>query len=186
MTINYGAFPGDVFLLFFGFVPDPNPHDAVPLFADLLDLATAAADGAPAAVRRARPGAAPSGRPAPGLSDAGAASSVPDAEQRAAAAAPETVAGRAADARDTAEASSATASLRGGAQAGAAAMAGPSSSVGAEETGGLLNTGSVMGGRPAQERLSVQQDAERLEAMLLERLPPGDYRRCVAVSVRSS
>ena len=45
VTISYGAFPNDVFLLFFGFVPAPNPHDAVPLFADLRDLVTAAATG---------------------------------------------------------------------------------------------------------------------------------------------
>ena len=45
VTISYGAFPNDVFLLFFGFVPTPNPHDAVPLFADIQDLVTATTAG---------------------------------------------------------------------------------------------------------------------------------------------
>ena len=58
VTISYGAFPNDVFLLFFGFVPAANPHDAVPLFADLGDLVAAAAAGLPAAARGALSGSA--------------------------------------------------------------------------------------------------------------------------------
>lgn len=40
MTISYGSWPNDVFLLFFGWVDDDNPHDAVCLFTDLFDLTT--------------------------------------------------------------------------------------------------------------------------------------------------
>lgn len=32
ILISYGNWPNDVFLLFFGFIPDDNPHDAVVLF----------------------------------------------------------------------------------------------------------------------------------------------------------
>lgn len=38
VTISYGSWPNDVFLLFFGFVPDGNEHNAVVLFHDLSDL----------------------------------------------------------------------------------------------------------------------------------------------------
>ena len=38
VTISYGNWPNDVFLLFFGFVPDNNQHDAVVLFHSLEDL----------------------------------------------------------------------------------------------------------------------------------------------------
>ena len=38
MTISYGNWPNDVFLLFFGFLPDNNQHDAVVLFHSLDDL----------------------------------------------------------------------------------------------------------------------------------------------------
>lgn len=38
VTISYGAWPNDVFLLFFGFLPDQNEHDAVVLFHGLPDL----------------------------------------------------------------------------------------------------------------------------------------------------
>lgn len=41
VTISYGSWPSDVFLLFFGWVdPAGNPNDAAVLFVDLLDLAT--------------------------------------------------------------------------------------------------------------------------------------------------
>ena len=39
MTISYGDWPNDVFLLFFGFLPEGNQHDAVMLFDTLQDLA---------------------------------------------------------------------------------------------------------------------------------------------------
>lgn len=35
VTISYGAFPNEVFLVYFGFLPSHNPHDAVILFDDL-------------------------------------------------------------------------------------------------------------------------------------------------------
>ena len=35
VTISYGNWPNDVFLLFFGFLPDNNRHDAVVLFHSL-------------------------------------------------------------------------------------------------------------------------------------------------------
>ena len=38
VTISYGNWPNDVFLLFFGFVPDSNQHDAVVLFPSLHEL----------------------------------------------------------------------------------------------------------------------------------------------------
>ena len=38
VTISYGAWPNDVFLLFFGFLPEQNEHDAVVLFHSLPDL----------------------------------------------------------------------------------------------------------------------------------------------------
>ncbi|KAK9815507.1 hypothetical protein WJX72_004787 [[Myrmecia] bisecta] len=38
VTISYGSWPSDVLFLFFGFVPKANPHDAVVLFRDLLEL----------------------------------------------------------------------------------------------------------------------------------------------------
>ncbi|KAL3138967.1 hypothetical protein ABBQ32_005776 [Trebouxia sp. C0010 RCD-2024] len=38
VTISYGDWPNDVFLLFFGFLPDNNQHDAVVLFRTLEDL----------------------------------------------------------------------------------------------------------------------------------------------------
>ncbi|KAL3131038.1 hypothetical protein ABBQ38_000356 [Trebouxia sp. C0009 RCD-2024] len=38
VTISYGDWPNDVFLLFFGFLPDNNQHDAVVLFHTLEDL----------------------------------------------------------------------------------------------------------------------------------------------------
>ena len=40
VTISYGSWPNDVFLLFFGYVDAGNPNDAVCLFTDLLDLTT--------------------------------------------------------------------------------------------------------------------------------------------------
>ena len=45
MTISYGPWPNDVFLLFFGFVPDNNPHDTAVLFEDLADLLHHALEG---------------------------------------------------------------------------------------------------------------------------------------------
>lgn len=39
VTINYGPWPSDVWALFYGFVPTPNPHDRVMLFADISHLA---------------------------------------------------------------------------------------------------------------------------------------------------
>lgn len=39
MTISYGDWPNDVFLLFFGFLPEGNQHDSVVLFDTLQDLA---------------------------------------------------------------------------------------------------------------------------------------------------
>lgn len=38
VTISYGAWPAEAFFLLFGFVPQPNPHDAVVLFSTLQDL----------------------------------------------------------------------------------------------------------------------------------------------------
>lgn len=38
VTISYGNWPNDVFLLFFGFLPDNNQHDAVVLFHTLEEL----------------------------------------------------------------------------------------------------------------------------------------------------
>ena len=38
VTISYGSWPNDVFLLFFGFMPEGNEHDAVVLFHTLPDL----------------------------------------------------------------------------------------------------------------------------------------------------
>ena len=38
VTISYGDWPNDVFLLFFGFLPDNNRHDAIVLFHGLRDL----------------------------------------------------------------------------------------------------------------------------------------------------
>ena len=38
MTISYGDWPNDVFLLFFGFLPEGNQHDSVVLFGGLQDL----------------------------------------------------------------------------------------------------------------------------------------------------
>ncbi|KAL4856151.1 Glutamate decarboxylase 1 [Chlorella vulgaris] len=40
VTISYGSWPSDVFLLFFGFVPASNPHDSAVLFYDLFDLSS--------------------------------------------------------------------------------------------------------------------------------------------------
>ena len=45
MTISYGPWPNDAFLLFFGFVPDSNPHDTAVLFEDLADLVGHALEG---------------------------------------------------------------------------------------------------------------------------------------------
>jgi len=39
VTISYGPWPSDVWALFYGFVPYPNPHDRVMLFSDLQHLA---------------------------------------------------------------------------------------------------------------------------------------------------
>ena len=117
VTISYGAFPNDVFLLFFGFVPDPNPHDAVLLFADLHDLASVAAETASAATQLA---------PQAGRASANALQS-------------------------------------------RSAVTGP--------TAGHAATGNRKAG---QGDPTVQQAAEDLETMLLERLPPGDYSRCYA------
>ncbi|DBA72040.1 TPA: hypothetical protein ACH3X2_010775 [Trebouxia sp. C0005] len=39
VTISYGDWPNDVFLLFFGFLPEGNQHDSVVLFDTLQDLA---------------------------------------------------------------------------------------------------------------------------------------------------
>jgi len=49
VTISYGAWPSEVFLLLFGFVPE-CPADAVCLFADLADWLAAAAPAALAAL----------------------------------------------------------------------------------------------------------------------------------------
>jgi len=38
VTISYGDWPNDVFLLFFGFLPEGNQHDSVVLFDALQDL----------------------------------------------------------------------------------------------------------------------------------------------------
>ena len=38
VSISYGDWPNDVFLLFFGFLPDSNPHDSVVLFQSLHDM----------------------------------------------------------------------------------------------------------------------------------------------------
>ena len=38
LTISYGAWPNEVFFLFFGFLPEHNPFDAVVLYHDLDDL----------------------------------------------------------------------------------------------------------------------------------------------------
>lgn len=38
VTISYGNWPNDVFLLFFGFLPDNNQHDAIVLCHGLADL----------------------------------------------------------------------------------------------------------------------------------------------------
>ena len=38
VTISYGSWPNDVFLLFFGFVPTDNPNDSVVLFGDLEEV----------------------------------------------------------------------------------------------------------------------------------------------------
>lgn len=38
VTISYGDWPNDVFLLFFGFLPEGNQHDSVVLFHGLQDL----------------------------------------------------------------------------------------------------------------------------------------------------
>lgn len=38
MTISYGDWPNDVFLLFFGFLPEGNQHDSVVLFDTVQDL----------------------------------------------------------------------------------------------------------------------------------------------------
>jgi hypothetical protein len=38
ICISYGSWPNDVLLLFFGWVDDDNPHDAVALFTDVLEL----------------------------------------------------------------------------------------------------------------------------------------------------
>ena len=40
MSISYGDWPNDVFLLFFGFLPDNNQHNSVVLFHTLHDLVT--------------------------------------------------------------------------------------------------------------------------------------------------
>ena len=183
MTISYGAFPNDVFLLFFGFVPDPNPHDAVPLFADLLDLVTAAAGGAAAG---AQPGAAPAERLPAGSSDDGAAPRVPHTEQTAAAAEPEAGAGRPVGAAEMAEPPEATPARQGGAEAPAALVATQSGSsvAGAAEAHSAESVARE--GRQAQGRPPLQPTADRLAAMLLERLPPGDYSRYVQAATHSS
>ena len=38
VSISYGPWPNDVFYLFFGFVPDHNPHDSLVLFTDLQEM----------------------------------------------------------------------------------------------------------------------------------------------------
>ena len=38
VTISYGPWPNDVFYLFFGFVPDDNPHDTIVMFHDLQEM----------------------------------------------------------------------------------------------------------------------------------------------------
>ncbi|KAL4421162.1 hypothetical protein ABPG77_000797 [Micractinium sp. CCAP 211/92] len=40
VTISYGSWPSDVFLLFFGFAPRDNPNDSAVIFYDLFDLAS--------------------------------------------------------------------------------------------------------------------------------------------------
>ena len=43
VTISYGPWPNDPFFLYFGFVPQGNPNDAVVLFDDVADVAACAA-----------------------------------------------------------------------------------------------------------------------------------------------
>ena len=43
VTISYGPWPNDPFFLYFGFVPEGNPNDAVVLFDELGDVAACAA-----------------------------------------------------------------------------------------------------------------------------------------------
>uniref|UniRef100_A0A7S0IFG5 SET domain-containing protein n=1 Tax=Micromonas pusilla TaxID=38833 RepID=A0A7S0IFG5_MICPS len=43
VTISYGPWPNDPFYLYFGFVPEGNPNDAVVLFDDVDDIAMCAA-----------------------------------------------------------------------------------------------------------------------------------------------
>ena len=43
VTISYGPWPNDPFFLYFGFVPEGNPNDAVVLFDDVDDVAMCAA-----------------------------------------------------------------------------------------------------------------------------------------------
>eukprot|EP00775_Hariotina_reticulata_P012282 gene12282-12418_t len=39
VTISYGSWPGESFLLHYGFLPNPNPHDALTLFSCLQQMA---------------------------------------------------------------------------------------------------------------------------------------------------
>eukprot|EP00879_Flechtneria_rotunda_P013970 GHRR01014592.1.p1 GENE.GHRR01014592.1~~GHRR01014592.1.p1 ORF type:complete len:370 (+),score=155.28 GHRR01014592.1:367-1476(+) len=39
VTIRYGTWPAEPFLLLFGFVPQPNPHDSITLFSNLQHMA---------------------------------------------------------------------------------------------------------------------------------------------------
>jgi hypothetical protein len=39
VCISYGNWPAEPFLLLFGFVPQPNPHDCIPLFSSLQHMA---------------------------------------------------------------------------------------------------------------------------------------------------
>ena len=161
VTISYGAFPNDVFLLFFGFVPDPNPHDAVPLFADLLDLVTAAAEAA-AQQREVQPA-----RSAPSTRGIEREASTPATERAGAAAATTLQPGGSATRPGGGEPATAAAA-RGASTAGAATEAAEGASTAWQQASGSPLT---------------QQTAQRLEEQLLDRLPAGDYSRCTLVVV---
>lgn len=52
VTISYGSWPNDVFLLFFGFIPRGNPNDSVVLFGDLGEVADFVAEEAARTTKR--------------------------------------------------------------------------------------------------------------------------------------
>jgi len=157
VTISYGAFPNDVFLLFFGFVPDPNPHDAVPLFADLADLATAAAQAA-----AQQDGVYPA-RSSASMPDTETGAGTPGAERAGAAAAKTPPSGGSLSSKSEygEPATAAAASRESTAAAVTDAAAGASTAV-----------------QQASKLPSPQQTAQRAEEKLLNRLPAGDYSRC--------